>query len=142
MKLDTSTLPVRTLDGSAFADFSGFCVEFSRSILNDEYEWTGNLDAFNDILHGGFGTPEGVFVLRWKNAGASRRALGHEAMCAWLERNLTHCHPSNVAGVKARLKDAKEARGETLFDMIVGIIRENAPTEPSPTWGVVLQLGG
>src|SRR5262245_39633780 len=39
--------------------------------------WGRNLDAFNDILRGGFGTPEGGFVLQWINSALSRERLGY-----------------------------------------------------------------
>ena len=44
-------------------------------MIPDAY-WGRNLDAFNDVLRGGFGTPEGGFTLRWKNHATSRRRLG------------------------------------------------------------------
>jgi RNAse (barnase) inhibitor barstar len=49
-------LPVLVIDGANFTDFDGFAAEFSRLLGN--YTWRGNLDAFNDVLRGGFGTPE------------------------------------------------------------------------------------
>lgn len=45
-------LPVLVVDGAEFSDFAGFAREFTH--LLDGYTWTGNLDAFNDILRGGF----------------------------------------------------------------------------------------
>ncbi|BCY11767.1 hypothetical protein L3i22_068550 [Actinoplanes sp. L3-i22] len=48
--------------GANFSDFDGFAREFSTLLCH--YAWHGNLDAFNDILRGGFGTPEGGWVLR------------------------------------------------------------------------------
>jgi RNAse (barnase) inhibitor barstar len=69
-----SDLPVLVIDGARFADLDGFAREFSR-LLRD-YTWRGNLDAFNDILRGGFGTPENGWVLRWLNSERSRNALG------------------------------------------------------------------
>ena len=38
--------------------------------------WGRNLDAFNDILRGGFGTPEVGFTLVWRNAHTSQQRLG------------------------------------------------------------------
>ena len=39
--------------------------------------WGKNLDAFNDILRGGFGSlPTGGFVLRLKSSGRLKKALG------------------------------------------------------------------
>lgn len=70
----TPDLPVLTVDGARFSDLDGFAREFSR--LLDGYTWRGNLDAFNDVLRGGFGTPEGGWVLRWLGSEQSREALG------------------------------------------------------------------
>jgi hypothetical protein len=47
--------------------------------LLEDHNWRGNLDAFNDILRGGFGTPEDGFVFRWLDAQRSRQALGDPA---------------------------------------------------------------
>jgi RNAse (barnase) inhibitor barstar len=69
-----SDLPVLVIDGARFSSFEGFAREFSR-LLRD-HTWRGNLDAFNDILRGGFGTPDGGWVLRWVNSDLSRTALG------------------------------------------------------------------
>jgi hypothetical protein len=55
-------LPALLIDGSRFDDLSGFTREFSP--LLDHSTGCGGLDAFNDILRGGFGTPDDGFVLR------------------------------------------------------------------------------
>ena len=47
-----------TIDGKAFSTLQGFFDEISRAVIPGA-EWGHNLDAFNDILRGGFGTPEG-----------------------------------------------------------------------------------
>ncbi|MFE9959559.1 hypothetical protein [Micromonospora sp. NPDC005299] len=57
------------IDGAHFSDFDGFAREFSRLLCH--YTWRGTLDAFNDLLRGGFGTPEGGWVLRWRNSELS-----------------------------------------------------------------------
>lgn len=67
-------LPVLVIDGDRFDDLAGLADEWSRHL--DGHRWKGNLDAFNDILRGGFGTPEGGFVLRWLSADRSRHLLG------------------------------------------------------------------
>src|SRR5437667_7339532 len=41
-------------------------------VVLSNYDWQGNLDAFNDLLRGGFGTPEGGLILVWLNSEASR----------------------------------------------------------------------
>jgi Barstar (barnase inhibitor) len=117
--------PVLVIDGSRFSDFAGFAVEFSR--LLSDYTWRGNLDAFNDILRGGFGTPEGGFTLRWDHSDLSRVRLGHEAMATRFEGLLETCHPSNRSRISEELDAARSGVGPTLFDLIVEIIGYHGP---------------
>ncbi len=63
------------IDGKNFASINGFYDEVSRVLIPGS-TWGRNLDAFNDILWGGFGTPEEGFVLVWKNHHLSREKLG------------------------------------------------------------------
>ncbi|MEV6852159.1 barstar family protein, partial [Actinoplanes sp. NPDC051411] len=84
MATDGDALPVLLIDGANFSDFDGFAREFSK--LLHHYTWRGNLDAFNDILRGGFGTPENGWILRWQNSALFRAALGYEATTRPLEQ--------------------------------------------------------
>ncbi len=131
-------LPILVIDGSRFDDLSGFAHEFSS--LLDDYTWTDNLDAFNDILRGGFGTPDGGFVLQWRHSERSREALGWEATTAWLARTLERCHPSNRESVRKQLAAARRHTGSTVFDWIVEIIREHGPGGDEAENNVLLQL--
>jgi RNAse (barnase) inhibitor barstar len=63
------------IDGGRFSDIAGFYEEVSRVLLPG-VTWGRNLSAFNDILSGGFGTPESGFILRWKNSDRSKECLG------------------------------------------------------------------
>lgn len=131
-------LPVLVIDGANFSDLDGFAREFSSLLCH--YTWHGNLDAFNDILRGGFGTPEDGWVLRWLNSELSRAALGHGATVRRLEQILLTCHPSNRANVQARINDAQQGTGPTLFDEIVEIIRRHGVGGEECEDGVVLEL--
>ena len=66
---------VYLIDGAQFSSFEEFVDYFSETVLTD-WRWNGNFDAFNDILRGGFGTPENGFILRWQNSELSRQKLG------------------------------------------------------------------
>jgi hypothetical protein len=105
-----------------------------------DYTWRGNLDAFNDILRGGFGTPENGWVLRWLDSESSRIALGYEATIRRLEGLLLTCHPSNRSHFEARIIRARRGEGSNLFDEIVEIIRYHGPDGPEPEDGVHLDL--
>ncbi|RMI30630.1 barstar family protein [Nocardia stercoris] len=129
--------PVLVIDGDRFDDYEGFTREFSS--LLDDHRWHGNLDAFSDILSGGFGTPEEGFTLRWDHSDRSRRVLGHRAQADLLRAALPHVHPDNARGFRARIAHAEHGRGPTLFDTITEIIREHRPGGPLPG-NVVLTL--
>lgn len=131
--------PALELDGRAINDLESFWDEVSRKLVPAS-AWGRNLDAFNDILRGGFGTPDGGFVLRWLDSDASRGALGYAETVRYLERKVTRCHPANVAAVQEDLAEARKGRGPTLFDIIVEIIRVHSPGGDEGEDGVELEL--
>jgi RNAse (barnase) inhibitor barstar len=98
---------VYEIDGNEFDDLEGFfdAVESALSLP----DWFGrNLNAFNDVLRGGFGTPDEGFVFRWKNSARSRDVLGFPATVIWLQKTLAECHPSNRDSVAADIIRAKK----------------------------------
>ncbi len=112
------------IDGRAFFTLEGFFDEISR-VLIPGAGWGHNLDAFNDILRGGFGTPDDGFELAWLNHGVSKERLGHSETVRQLERKLERCHPSNRQFVAAELKRARSGIGPTVFDWLVEIIQDH-----------------
>lgn len=131
-------LPVLVIDGDKFDDFEGFAVRFSA--LLEDFKWNGSLDAFNDILRGGCGTPDGGFELRWLNSARSRQTLGWPATIRWLEETLARCHPSNVPRLTTELQAARRREGTTLFAWIVEIIERHGPGGSEAEASVVLRL--
>lgn len=115
---------VYELDGNKFNSLDEFYEQVSQ-ILIPGLAWGKNLDAFNDILRGGFGTPSDGFVLRWKNASQSREKLGYMETVKYLERKLAQCHPANHEKVKEQLLLAQKGQGQTLFDILVEIIQDH-----------------
>lgn len=130
---------VFTLDGSRFDDLDGFFDEVSR-VLVPGARWGRNLDAFNDLLRGGFGTPDGGFVVRWIHADRSAARLGHAATARWLESKVETCHPANVARFRRELADARAGEGPTLFDTLIGILRDHGEGGSEAEDRVVLEL--
>jgi Barstar (barnase inhibitor) len=116
------------VDGSRFSTLAETTAEFTR-VLGLAMPWNGNLDAFNDFLHGGFGTPDGGFILTWRHSNLSRQHLGYGETLRWLEERVQHCHASNVAHFQERIVAARREEGETLFDELVFIIRDHAEIE-------------
>ena len=108
------TKRVFEINGHDFDTFEGFYDEIGRKVLDDT-SWGRNLDAFNDVLRGGFGTPDDGFVLRWLNSDRSRDVLGYPATIRYLEEKVRRCHPANVDYVRADLESAHRGEGQTLF---------------------------
>jgi len=114
------------LDGGRITSLEAFYEEVSRSLIPGA-SWGRNLDAFSDILRGGFGTPVEGFTIRWANSETSRLRLGYAETARQLEMRLERCHPQNRAAVARDLKEAQSGRGPTVFDWLVEIIRQNGP---------------
>jgi RNAse (barnase) inhibitor barstar len=82
------------IDGTRFSTMEEFFDEVSRVLILGVF-WGHNLDGFNDILRGGFGTPEEGFLLVWNNSNISLQRLGYIETARQLELRLNKCHPSN-----------------------------------------------
>jgi RNAse (barnase) inhibitor barstar len=131
--------PTLVIDGERFSDLDGFYDEVSEHLIPGA-QWGRNLDAFNDILSGGFGTPDEGFRLLWLNSQLSQERIGWEETGRFLERKLTTCHPQNVAAVEADLEAARMHVGLTLFDILVEIIKTHGPGGAEADDAVVLAL--
>ncbi|MGB8861936.1 MAG: barstar family protein [Ilumatobacteraceae bacterium] len=68
-------VPVIDIDGDVIYDRDDFYEQVSERLIPGT-EWGTNLDAFNDLLSGGMGTPDGDYVIRWHHSAATRARLG------------------------------------------------------------------
>jgi hypothetical protein len=75
-EIQPSDLPIFQIEGARITSLDAFYEEVSRVVIPGA-DWGHNLNAFNDILRGGFGTPEGGFVLVWRDHHLSLEALGY-----------------------------------------------------------------
>jgi RNAse (barnase) inhibitor barstar len=114
------------LDGTRIGSLEAFYEEISRTLIPGA-DWGRNLDAFNDILRGGFGTPEEGFTLRWVHSEISREQLGYPETVRQLERRLERCHPTNRERMQDYLSEARQNKGPTVFDWLVDIIQRHGP---------------
>ena len=100
-------------------------MEFSRVVIPELDPVSDNLDAFDDVLSGGFGTPEEGFMFRWKNHEVSRVRLGYPETVRQLELRLGRCHPTNRVRVSRDLEQAHAQQGPTVFEWLTEIIRDH-----------------
>ena len=113
------------IDGETFSTLGGFYACVSDKLGSPNGRPVRSLDAFNDILRGGFGkikTGESLHI-RWLNSEKSRKDLGYDATAAYYEKLLDRAHPSNRARLEEKLSDAREGKGATLFDILTALIR-------------------
>ena len=114
------------LDGTKIGSLEEFYDEFGDKV-SAQIRVGRNLDALNDILRGGFGTPIEGFTIRWSESAISRENLGYAETVRQLERRLKRCHPTNRDKVSRELDDARRGVGPTVFDWLVEIIQEHGP---------------
>ena len=128
------------IDGSRINSLEDFYEQVSERLIPNTY-WGRNLDAFNDILRGGFGTPDGGFVLRWTHSEISRVKLGYPETLRQLRGMLERCHPNNRGSVCDRIGQAERGECATVFDWLVEIIVAHGTGGEEAEDNVLLILG-
>lgn len=113
-----------TIDGNDFSTLEEF-YDVIGAVLIPNSKWGRDLDALNDVLRGGFGTPDNGFRIRWVNSDKSRQSLGYAETVRQLEKRLLKCHPSHRTDFAAQLRDAQNKTGPTVFDWLIEIIRDH-----------------
>jgi RNAse (barnase) inhibitor barstar len=117
-----------TIDGNNFSTLDEFYDEVEAKLTKGlDWKIGRNLDAFNDVLRGGFGVHdyEEKIKITWKNSAKSKIDLGKDETINYLGQIMENCHPSNRSSVKKALEEMKYGNGVILFDTIVGITREH-----------------
>lgn len=102
------------IDGEKFSNLEGFFKETDR-LLTKNLDWqTGHsMDAFNDLLRGGFGAHEygEPLHIKWIHFAKSRQDFGYNATRDYYQNMLKKCHPMNRKYVEQKLQDAKDLKG-------------------------------
>ncbi|MFF7681255.1 ribonuclease inhibitor [Microbacterium sp. NPDC007973] len=126
------TARIIEIDGSRVHGIPSLYAELDRVFMPDE-PWTlgESLDALDDLLYGGFGVLHGSEPVRvlWRDAEAARAALGVETTLAYLRRKLERPDVYAVAPARRALDELEAGRGETYFDLVVGVFRDHANIE-------------
>lgn len=113
------------IDGRAINDIASFYKEINRVFMAGE-NWTigQSLDAFNDMLFGGYGVLQGAqsVNLFWHNMDHSRQALGYQATRDYYIEKLRPGSPYNKKLFDEKLAALENGTGETYFDQIMAIL--------------------
>ncbi|NKM26011.1 barstar family protein [Rhizobium laguerreae] len=127
------------IDGEKIRDLDGFFREVARHLFPDIPDRDYNFDGLDDMLGGGFGTPENGCVLFWDNHHLSRACLGYEETVRVLERRLNRSHLSARNEIMKQIRTAKRHDGPTIFDEIIEIFERHKPVDDN-SYSVELRL--
>jgi Barstar (barnase inhibitor) len=127
------------IDGATFQSLDAFAAMLTRVLFPDS-AWNGNLDALNDMLRGGFGSPEDGFVVRIRNSDLAMKALGYLETSRWYEERANDAYPTSRDPFRELLEQATQGHGVTLFDMIVEIFKVHGAGGRESEDNVILEL--
>ncbi|MBO0952539.1 barstar family protein [Fibrella forsythiae] len=116
------------IDGNRINDIASFYQEINRVFMVGESWMIGpSLDAFNDLLFGGYGALQGAqsVDLLWHNMDHSRKALGYQTTREYYLDKLSPGSPYNKKLFEEKLVALESGRGETYFDAIMTIIADH-----------------
>lgn len=117
-----------TIEGSRINSIPDFYAEINRVCMTGEDWQLGNsLDAFNDLLYGGFGAFKGAasVTLIWKDMAHSREALGVDATRKYYADKLQPESPFNKEHFAQKLEALNSGAGQTYFDILIEIIEDH-----------------
>lgn len=116
------------IEGKNIRNIPSFYEEINRVFMQgDEWQIGDSLDAFNDMLYGGYGILKHgqPTELIWNDVTISRKALGFEATKNWYKNKLQPGSPFNKEYHQEKLLDLELGKGETFFEIVLEIIREH-----------------
>lgn len=117
------------INGNNIHDIPSFYEEINRVFMpNEDWKLGQSLDAFNDLLYGGFGEIKGneEICLIWKAYEKNKKDLGYEVTKAYYLNKLKSPTVFNVDFVQNKLRGLENGTGQTYFDIILEIIGEHA----------------
>lgn len=114
-----------TVEGAAVRGIPSFYDEINRVFMGGE-DWRlgDSLDALDDLLYGGFGAlAVATDPLRvvWRDAEASRQALGRSETVAYYRRKLEQPELFDQERFRRRLAEAESGTGPTYFDIVLDV---------------------
>lgn len=121
-----------TINADHFSDLASFYEEMNKLFMKDiDWKLGHSLDAFNDILYGGFGVfnPGEPVLVRWLNASKSRADLGNDETRKNYQMKIEQGYPYNLKLFQEKLSELEIGQGQTLFDIIIEIFTDHKNIE-------------
>ncbi|NGF56961.1 ribonuclease inhibitor [Parapedobacter sp. SGR-10] len=113
------------LQGRKITDIASFYKQLNQQLMEEE-DWKlgESLDAFDDLLYGGFGKWKSCEQLEivWNDVAISEQFLGMETTKAYYESKLFEGSPYNQEFIKGKIKELIHENGKTYFEIILEIV--------------------
>lgn len=116
------------IDSRHFDDIPGFFRELNRLFMQGEdWQLGESLDAFDDLLYGGYGALAGQKEIRllWRGAHKSRTDLGPETTQDFYRNKLLQPQRYNPAWARQQLAALEAGTGKTYFETLLEIIAQH-----------------
>ena len=120
------------INGANINDISSFYDEINRVFMqNENWQLGESLDAFNDLLYGGFGELKGFEKVRliWKDFEKNRKDLGFDETKKYYQKKLEQPEIFNSVYVQKKLSELDNDYGPTYFDILIEIIQSHSQIE-------------
>ena len=121
-------LKIVYFDGAAANSRAGFYEEVERNFASNlSWKIGRNLNAFNDVLRGGFTFHDydEKVVIHWQSCAKSIRGLDGKSMVAEYEEFFNLSTPLDRTAILALLKKGNRCKGGAFFPMVCELIVEN-----------------
>lgn len=113
------------VDGSLIHDIPTLYDEINRVFMvSENWKLGPSLDAFNDMLYGGYGAIKGdePVDLIWLNFEQNKKALGIDTTRTWYLEKLKSPSVFNSELFMHKLEALENGAGQTYFDILLEII--------------------
>lgn len=126
--LSIPVIPQIILEGKNIHDIPSFYQEINRVFMqNEDWELGESLDAFNDLLYGGFGILKGLphIQLIWNSSNICSHNLGYDTTKVYYLKKLEPGLLFNRTYHEQKLAELEAGNGRTYFQIILDIISEH-----------------
>lgn len=113
------------IEGDEIYNIASFYEEINRVFMpNEDWKIGESLDAFSDLLYGGFGEIKGNEPIKfiWRNIEKSKIALGLEITQAFYKDKLSNPGLYNVQWIQDKLNALEKGEGQTYYEIIIEIL--------------------
>lgn len=117
------------IDGNQIHDIKSLYEEINLKFMQGEdWQLGESLDAFDDLLYGGFGAIKGdePINLVWENFENNREVLGFYLTLNFYENKLKQPQIFNKKIIEDKIQKLKNTGRDTYFDIILEIIASHS----------------